>query len=131
MRVIHGRKSSMKWLIDSNILIYASKGHEGILTFLREHQKEIAVSIVTYYETLNYDMTQEETAYFKALFRAMKTYDIDKSIVDQALLNHQKKKIKIADNFILATAQVHDLIVVTHNLRDFQAFVPVLDPVTA
>jgi predicted nucleic acid-binding protein len=117
----------MTWLIDSNILIYASKGHEGILSFLRKHQNEIAVSIVTYYETLNFDMTQEEAAYFKALFAEMKIYSIDKTIVDQALLNRQKKKIKIADNFILATAQVYGLTIVTRNIRDFAAFVQIHD----
>ncbi len=119
----------MTLLIDSNILIYASKGHRGILAFLRKNQTKIAVSIVTYYETLNYDMTEKEIAYFKELFMAMKIYGIDQTVADQALLNRQKKKIKIADNFILATAQVHGLTIVTHNVRDFQDFVPVIDPI--
>ena len=120
----------MKWLIDSNILIYASKGHEGILRFLRGHQKEIAVSIVTYYETLNYNMGEDEARYFEALFMAMKIHNVDKQIVDQALINRQLKKIKIADNFILATAQVHGLTIVTRNTKDFTAFVQTYDPLS-
>jgi predicted nucleic acid-binding protein len=116
------------YLIDTNILIYASKGDKRAVAFLREHQHMIAVSLVTYYETLNYELTEAEAIAFRALFSAMPLHPIDRTIVDQALQNRQHKKIKMADNFILSTAQVHDLTIVTHNTKDFAQFVRTIDP---
>jgi predicted nucleic acid-binding protein len=118
----------MTWLVDSNVLIYASKGRPECANFLRENLMEVAVSIVTYYEVLNYDITPAEQEEFTRLFDVIPILDVTRTIVDQALLNRQKKKIKLADNFILATAQVNGLTVATHNIRDFQDFVPVIDP---
>jgi predicted nucleic acid-binding protein len=119
----------MTWLVDSNILIYAAEGKPGCARFMRENLSRISISIVTYYEVLNFDIPPEKKEGFLRLFNAVALLDVTRPIVDQALLNRQKKRIKIADNFILATAQVHGLTIVTHNVRDFQDFVPVVDPV--
>jgi toxin FitB len=46
-----------------------------------------------------------------------------------ARLMHHKSRLLIEDAMIAATAQVHDLIVVTRNVRDFDPFgVRTLDP---
>jgi len=37
-------------------------------------------------------------------------------------LNGKIKKIKMADNFILATAQIFGLDIVTRNIKDFSSF---------
>ena len=44
-------------------------------------------------------------------------------IINKALENRKSKKIKMADNFILATAQIFGLKIVTRNVKDFSSFI--------
>ncbi len=48
--------------------------------------------------------------------------NLSKSIISQALENRKVKKIKMADNFIVSTAQIFDLHLVTRNVKDFSNF---------
>ena len=50
----------MKYLLDSNIIIYYLNGNENIRSFIEENHSVSAISIITYYEVLNYDFTTEE-----------------------------------------------------------------------
>lgn len=47
---------------------------------------------------------------------------ISKNIINRVIENRKIKKIKMADNFILATAQIFGLDIVTRNTKDFLAF---------
>lgn len=47
---------------------------------------------------------------------------VSKNIINKALENRKTKKIKMADNFILATAQIFGLDIVTRNTKDFVSF---------
>ncbi len=112
----------MKYLIDSNIIIYYLNGDEEIFAFIEQHKALSSISIITYYEVLNYDFDEEEERVVKEFLDGFKIINISKNIIHQALQNRKNKKIKMADNFILSTAQLLNLELVTQNIKDFQAF---------
>lgn len=77
------------------------------------------ISIITYYEVLNYDFSAEEETIVKDFLEGFEILSISKNIIHKALANRKIKKIKMADNFILATAQIFELDIVTRNNKDF------------
>lgn len=50
----------MKYLLDSNIIIYYLNGDENIHSFIEKNRSISAISIITYYEVLNYDFSKSE-----------------------------------------------------------------------
>ena len=112
----------MKYLIDSNIIIYYLNGDENIFAFIEEQKTHSTISIITYYEVLNYDFDEEQERVVKEFLDGFEIINISKNIIHKALQNRKSKKIKMADNFILSTAQLLNLELVTQNIKDFQAF---------
>ncbi|WP_343122656.1 PIN domain-containing protein [Desulfurispirillum indicum] len=47
------------------------------------------------------------------------TIDTSETIAAQVVENRRKKRIRVPDNIIAATAQVHNLVLVTRNVSDF------------
>ena len=120
-----------RYLVDSNILIYYLGGERAAVEFVRREIDRCAISVVNYYEVLNYPFANKEDEKkvrdFLSLFLSI---PVDGAIVERALQNSRKRRIKMADNFIAATALVHDLIVVTRNGADFRGIAETLDPFT-
>lgn len=119
----------MKYLVDSNIIIYHLNQEPIATTFLRANQRQIAISQVTFVEVLSFPFSEEVEKDVRALLSAFKILDVTGSIANQAIENRRQKKIKIPDNIIASTAMVHDLILVTRNVKDFVTLdVDVLNP---
>ena len=112
----------MKYLVDSNIIIYHLNGEAIATNFLRQNYKEIAISQITYVEVLSFPFTPQEESSVKELLAKFTILDIDQNISNQAIENRKIKKIKLPDNLILSTAIVHNLILVTRNTKDFKTF---------
>jgi len=112
----------MKYLLDSNIIIYYLNGNHKVYEFIQQYQNISSISIITYYEVLNYDFDREEEKIVKGFLDSFEIVNLSKNIITKALQNRKIKKIKMADNFILSTAQLLDLQLITHNTKDFQAF---------
>ena len=112
----------MKFLVDSNIIIYYLEKDRVVYDFLIKHQYDCAISLISYYEVLNYDFSVEEEGKVKAFLKQFELLNLSKNIIERALDNRKKKKIKMADNFILATAQIFNLKIVTRNAKDFIFF---------
>jgi len=84
---------------------------------------------LTFIEVMSFDFTKREETIVKELLNSFSIIDTSEQIALQALKNRKKKKIKIADNIIAATAQVHDLILVTRNIADYKSLsVKLLNP---
>ena len=112
----------MKYLVDSNIIIYHLNGEAIATNFLRQNYKEIAISQITYVEVFSFPFTPQEESSVKELLAKFTILDIDQNISNQAIKNRKIKKIKLPDNLILSTAIVHNLILVTRNTKDFKTF---------
>jgi len=112
----------MKYLLDSNIIIYYLNGDSTIYDFIEKYKSLSVISLITYYEVLNYDFSKEEELLVREFLDGFEVLSVSKNIINRALENRKSKKIKMADNFILATAQIFGLDIVTRNSKDFVVF---------
>ena len=112
----------MKYLLDSNIIIYYLNGDRDIYDFIEKHKSISAISLITYYEVLNYDFSKQEELLVREFLDEFEVLSVSRNIINKALKNRKSKKIKMADNFILATAQIFGLDIVTRNIKDFSFF---------
>ena len=106
-------------LIDSNIIIYAAKPEYAEL---REFIATCApmVSAVSYVEVLGYHaLRPAEEAILRRFFETSVMLPIDQSVLDQAVRLRQKRAMSLGDALVAATALVHRLPVITHNVADF------------
>ena len=110
----------MKFLVDSNIIIYHLNKDTIATKFLRENYQKIAISQITFVEVLSFSFTQKEETNVRELLSNFDIIDVNMDISNQAILNRKLKKIKIPDNIISSTAMVYDLILVTRNVKDFK-----------
>lgn len=113
----------MKYLLDSNIIIYHLNGEKAATDFIEKNIETCAISQITFVEVLSFDFDNEEIrSEVKEFLECFEIIDTNKSIAIQCLNNRKKRKIKIPDNFIVSTAQSNHLILVTRNSDDFKNF---------
>ena len=119
----------MKYLADSNIIIYHLNQDSVATDFLRENYEKIAISQITFIEVLSFDLSDEAEKNIKELLLTFKILDVTYEIANQAIENRKIKKIKIPDNIIASTVLVHRLTLVTRNVKDFKNLgVKILNP---
>ncbi|MBF0241767.1 MAG: type II toxin-antitoxin system VapC family toxin [Desulfamplus sp.] len=110
---------SGKMLLDSNIIIYLSKG-ELHVDKLFDDKKKYFISVITYMETLGFQFeTFNEKEFIQQILSFFKVIYIDKKIADKVIEIRQHKKIKLPDAIIAATALVRKCDLITRNINDF------------
>ena len=83
--------------------------------------KAFSVSAVSYVEVLGYHkLTFENKQYFETFFQMAPMLPISDEVVQEASVLRQQKKMSLGDAFIAATALIHDLTLVTSNVKDFE-----------
>ena len=110
----------MKYLIDSNILIYNFNGDSVAKEFLKNNLQNSAISIITYTEVLSFDLNDTQRDIIENFLKEFIILDVNMTVAKQSIKNRSLKKIKIPDNLIASTAQVNDLVLVTRNTKDFK-----------
>jgi hypothetical protein len=117
-------------LIDSNIIIYASKlGHEFLHPLLAD--PDLMVSVVSYIETLGFhQLTETEKRFFTQFFENVELAQLENSVVERAVKLRQMRRMKLADALIAATALAANTVLVTRNIQDFDwiSELTLLDP---
>jgi predicted nucleic acid-binding protein len=106
-------------LIDSNIIIYAARPeHAELRDFVATYAP--AVSAISYVEVLGYhELSEREASLFRQFFAAASILPIDQDVLDKAVQLRQQRKMTLGDALVAATALVHHLPLVTHNVVDF------------
>ena len=107
-------------LLDSNIIIYATQPeHNKPREFIAKNAP--AVSSVSYLEVLGYHrLTDQDRQYFKRFFQLAPVLSISDSVLEQAVLLRQQRKMTLGDAIIAGTALDYKLALITRNTIDFQ-----------
>ena len=120
------------YLIDTNIIIYYLEGEQAAISFLRTHRGKLAISSITWMETLSYPFTANEEQVVRTFLQEFRLIEISSPVMELSVEIRRKKKMKLPDAIIAASAVHHDLILVTRNIKDFKGTsIKTLDPFLA
>ena len=109
-----------KAVLDSKVIIEASKKLIDVKTTLSSYS-HIYISVVTYVEVIGFNFIDEkEEQIIKGLLAKFPIVNINKEIADITIDYRKKKKIKLPDAFILATAAYLNVDLITNNIDDFK-----------
>ena len=114
--------SGNKALLDSNVIIFASKQLIDTEELLARYD-EFYVSIVTFMEVYGYEFTnKDEKDLIDELFANLEIIEVNKTIADQSIIyrKNKTKKIKLPDAIILATAKLLDANLLSDDWDDFK-----------
>jgi len=112
-----------EYLLDTNILIYYTKGYHDIKSFIDNLalRHALKISILTKIEFLGWDKhTPEGFEKCKGLIETATVYSVDENIANKAIELKRDTKIRLADAVIAATAILNKLKLVTRNTEDFK-----------
>lgn len=113
--------SGNKVLLDSNILIYLSKGQLEF-TGIQEKYDRFYISIITYMEVLGYDFKNEpELKLIAGFLNKFNIAELNMDIAMEVISIRKKKKIKLPDAVIIATANYLECDLLTENKKDFKS----------
>jgi predicted nucleic acid-binding protein len=109
-----------KALLDSNIIIYLSKGTIDFdeLSISYDH---FFISIITYMEVLGYHFTNEvEKKLIEELLNQFEILNVDLELANNVIEIRRTTKIKLPDAIIFATADINNCDLITNNISDFK-----------
>ncbi len=114
-----------KYLIDTNILIYFIDGKfsesqkEKVISIFT---KSFKISIISKIEFLGFEEYLDKSKFeiAKNFISHANVFHLDDDMADTIIEIRQRKKIKLGDAIIAATALSHDLTIVTRNQKDFE-----------
>lgn len=112
---------NLKYLLDSNILIYHLNGESIATDFILTNRDLCFISRISVIEVLSFDLNADEELKIKQFLDSFNVIDTDREIALQTVINRRIRKIKVPDNIIASTAQVFDLTLVTRNTNDFSS----------
>ncbi len=107
-------------LLDSNVIVdliqnnLSTELSEQIFTYHNYSSDIVRI------EVLGFSMDENLETSFLRLFDKLTILPLSEEIVKRTILLRKQKKIKLGDALIAATALVHNLQLVTRNIRDFK-----------
>lgn len=107
-------------LLDSNVIVDLIQNN-----FTTELSEQIFThhnysSDIVRIEVLGFPMDENLESSFLRLFDKLTILPLSEEIVNRTIQLRKQKKIKLGDAIIAATALVHNLQLVTRNIRDFK-----------
>ena len=109
----------MKYLLDSNTVIYASQP-DARFAVCRQwvEQEQVAISAISRVEVMGFhNLTQTDAEFLATVLRFVPQLPISDSVLDQAVKIRQQFRLKTADAIIAATALEHGLELITGRPR--------------
>jgi len=120
------------YLLDTNAVIYYFRGMQkaiAVFKLIEDANEEVNLSVITKIELLSFD-NEDELKNIDRLLVNSRIFSLDDEIVDKTIEVRRKYKLKLPDAIIAATAMVNNLILVTHNKKDFKKIrgLKIIDP---
>lgn len=117
-------------LLDSNVIIYASKpGCEFLHALVGA--ADACVSAVSYVEVLGYHLlTPAESEQLEQFFANTPMLTLGAAVLDEAVKLRRQRRMKLGDSLVAGTALLQGCTLVTRNTKDFD-WIPglkLLDP---
>jgi predicted nucleic acid-binding protein len=107
-------------ILDSNILIYASKGLINLKNILSSYTR-VYISAITYMEVMGYKfISDEEKMLTERLVNSFEVIHTTNYIIGRVIEFKRKSKIKLPDAIILATCGQLKASLITNNEVDFR-----------
>lgn len=110
----------MAHLLDSNILIYAAQaGNEFLDEWLEAPDTRFSSISIT--EILGFEgITAEDEDLFERMFAQLRAQPVDEKVLRKAAVLRRKRRMKLGDAIIAATALETGSQLVTRNEQDFR-----------
>ena len=109
----------VKVLFDANILIDYLNGVPDAEQEIGRY-REKAISLITWMEVMA-GVTEHDEALIKAFLSQFELLPIDRNVSAEAVNIRRSRRIKLPDAIILASARIHDRVLITRNTKDFPA----------
>lgn len=113
-----------KYLLDSNTVIdyvaflHPNKASKWLNTII---DRAINVSVITQIEVLSFNPDKDDNyAVLVDFFDSAVIFDLVPEVVNQTIHIRQRRKIKLPDAIIAATALVNKLTLISRNTKDFK-----------
>lgn len=123
----------MRYLIDSNIWLYASSDEQQVVKFLDEAEDAewAGYSAITRLEIFGFpDLKPEHEAKLNDLLKCFSEAPVGSDVIDKAIEIRKGKRVRSPDAIIAATALLMAAKLVTRNTDDFKGIkgLEVMDP---
>jgi toxin FitB len=106
-------------LIDTNIFIYSVQPEYAYLRTLFA-EEDVFYANVSKIEALGFHQLKAiHKSYFESAFEMVTPISLTHEVIEKAILLRQRRKMKLGDSIIGATALLHDLELYTRNTTDF------------
>ncbi|MCG2687154.1 type II toxin-antitoxin system VapC family toxin [Candidatus Parcubacteria bacterium] len=120
------------YFFDTNSIIYYFNGIQKMVEFfelLGNDNQEINLSVITKIELLSFE-NKNQIKNIEKLLANSNIFSLDHEVVDKTIEVRKKYKLKLPDAIIASTALVNNLILVTHNKKDFKKVdsLKIIDP---
>ncbi|TGP39467.1 type II toxin-antitoxin system VapC family toxin [bacterium M00.F.Ca.ET.228.01.1.1] len=112
----------VKALFDTNILIDYLSGISAAKKELARYEYR-AISTITWMEVL-VGASNEDEEPIRAWLGSFAVIAVDNAIANRAVEIRRARRVRLPDAIIWATAQVHSLLLVSRNTKDFPADEP-------
>jgi predicted nucleic acid-binding protein len=112
----------MRYLIDSNIWIYAAAAQEPAREILSKALKAewAGYSAISRLEVLGYpSISEQEKRLLEQIMSIFVELPVDRLIIDKAIYIRQSTRIKSPDAIVAATAINMDATLISRNTKDF------------
>jgi predicted nucleic acid-binding protein len=124
----------VKYLFDSNILIYHLRGslNQRGSDLILEGLAGEAYSIISKIELLGFKQSSAEEQQARIFLSGLQELELTSDIAEQTIQLRKNHRIKLPDAAIAATALIHQLTLITRNTSDFLriAGLNMIDPLT-
>lgn len=109
----------VRYLVDTNIIIYHLNGDAIAIDWLLSHRNKLAISVISKIEVLSHPIDGEKEPIILSFLNQFELIHLSDAIIEATIRLRRQRKIKTPDAIIAATALVHDLCICTRNTKDF------------